>query len=139
MKPVKVADHCAQRNSRERDRTQQPGNDNRERRTQDNSKRRQSQIAEMTHIQVAAHYAQHNSRERGRDQQLGNDSCEKRTQYKAFRVASLNSTERALFNLQNSINQRTYQNIQNQSTAGIDPEFSAYISYLFQIYQKGFK
>ena len=75
----------------------------------------------MNPVQVAAHRAQRNNQECGKSHQLGNDNLERRTQDKSFQVASLNSTERALFNLRNARNQRTYQNTQNKSTTGIDP------------------
>ena len=99
----------------------------------------QSQVAETNTVQMEAHHAQRNSPERGRYQQLGNDKCEGRNQDEEGRVASLNSTERALFNLRNESNQRTYKNTQNKSTTGIDPEFAAYISDFCQSCQKGFK
>ena len=44
------------------------GNDNHERRTQDDRERSQSQIEEITPVQVAARCDQHNSLERGRAQ-----------------------------------------------------------------------
>ena len=87
---------------------------------------------------MAAHHAQQNSRERGRAQQLGNENREIRTQYESVIVASLNNTERALFNFLNDVNQRTYQNTQYQSTTGIYPSFAAYLYDLYQSYQKGF-
>ena len=76
IKPRQVAAHCAQCNSQERGRSQQLGNKNCERLTQDDHELRQSELAEMTPLKVAAHCAQRNSQERGRAQQLGNDNCE---------------------------------------------------------------
>ena len=93
----------------------------------------------MFPVQVVAPHAQRNSRERGRSKQLGNDNRERHTQDEEVWFASLNSTERALFNLRNESNQRTYKNTQNKSTTGIDPEFAAYISDFCQSCQKGFK
>ena len=75
----------------------------------------------MFPVQVAAPHAQRNSRERGRSKQLGNDNRERHTQDEEVWFASLNSTERALFNLRNANNQLTYQNTQDQITTGIDP------------------
>ena len=133
---MKVAAHCDQRNSRKDGRSQQLGNKNRERRTQYDREIRQSQIAEMTPVRVVDHRTQHNSQESGRSEQLGNDNRERSTQDEAFRVASLNSTKIALFNLRNTSNQHTYQNTQDQSTTGIYPEFAAYISDFLQSFQK---
>ena len=59
---------------------------------------------------------------------MGNDNRERRNQYEAVWVALLNSTDKSLFNLQNTSNQLTYQNAQDKSTTSIDPELFAYIS-----------
>ena len=80
MNPVQMSGHRDQRNSRECGRDQQLGNQNCERRTQDDRERIQSQIAEMTPAQVVAHCSQRNSQEHGRAQQLGNENNEIFTQ-----------------------------------------------------------
>ena len=119
MNPVRVTAHRAQLNSQKRGRAQQLGNNNCESRTQDYCEISQSQIAEMTPVQVADCLYQCNSIEHSRSQQLGNEKCESRPQDESVRVASPKNTERALFDLLNSRNQRTLQNTQYQSTAGI--------------------
>ena len=85
--------HRSQLNIQECGRSQKLGNNNCERRTQDDCKIRQSQISEMTPVQVSSHHAQRNIRECGRSQQLVSDNSEIHDQDETVQFASLNSTE----------------------------------------------